>query len=142
MAENYDKAKFKKELDELNKLKKQLGQEAVKINFDMSGVAQLTEELVRTRALVEDYKETVDGLSQTWRNISEEVGKTSQGYKLATGSLDKLKGISDKLRYNAQGIAELSTKDIRLLKQKNELAFADLKLSKQLLEERKKPALS
>lgn len=138
MAENYDKAKFKKELDELNKLKKQLGEEAVKVNFDMSGVAQLTEELVRARDLVKDNEESTKSLSTQWRNISEQVGKISQGYKLASGSLDKLKDISDKLRYSAQGISELSTKDIRLLKQKNELAFADLKLSKQLLEERKK----
>lgn len=138
MAENYDKAKFKKELDELNKLKKQLGEEAVKVNFDISGVAQLTEELVRARDLVKDSEDSIASLSTQWRNISEQVGKTNQGYKLASGSLDKLKDISDKLRYSAQGISELSTKDIRLLKQKNELAFADLKLSKQLLEEKVK----
>jgi len=142
MAENYDKAKFKKELDELNKLKKQLGEEAVKVNFDFSGIAKLTEELIRARDLVKDTEGSIEGLSTQWRNISEQVGKTNQGYKLASGSLDKLKDISDKLRYSSQGISELSTKDIRLLKQKNQLAFADLKLSKQLLEERKKTGIA
>jgi len=138
MAENYDKAKFKKELDELNRLKKQLGEEPINVTFDASGIRTLTEELVRTRDLVDDTVDSITSLSTQWRNVSEQVGKTNQGYKLASSSLDKLKDISDKLRYSSQGISDLSTKDIRLLKQKNELAFADLKLSKQLLEERKK----
>ena len=138
MADNYNKAQFKKELDELNKLRKKLNEEAVNIKFDGSGVAQLRDDLSRVRDIINDTEATVSGLSESWRKVQEEVGKTNQGYKLAVGALDKLKDISDDLRYAQEGARDLSSKELRLLKQKSELAFSDLKLSKALLEEKKK----
>ena len=71
MADNYNKAEFKKELDELNKLRKKLGEESVNIKFDTSGVAQLRDDLSRVKDIIDDTQETVLGLSQTWRKVQE-----------------------------------------------------------------------
>jgi hypothetical protein len=128
---------FKKDLAELNRLRKELGKDPIKFEANVSSVQALNELLDSTRDIVNDLDETVVGLSVQWRNVLGEVKKTNEAQRLGLGSLNKLKDISDKLRLSQQGISELSSRELRSLQSKTKIEFENLKLTQQMLSAKK-----
>ena len=130
--------KFQKDFEKLNTLKRQLGEKPIKIgaiDASVDGLNLLNDSLERAEDLVSNINDGAQGLATSFRNIVSEIKNTNEGYKLGMGSLNKLKDISDKLRFNQRGISELSSADLRSLQRKQKLATEDLNLAKKLLDE-------
>jgi hypothetical protein len=124
---------FKKDLTELNKLRKEIGKDPIKFEANVNSVAALNDLLESTRDIVYNLDETVSGLSIQWRNITGEIKKSNEAQKLGLGSLNKLKDISDKLRLSQRGISELSSRELRSLQSRTKIEFENLKLTKEML---------
>jgi ElaB/YqjD/DUF883 family membrane-anchored ribosome-binding protein len=124
---------FKKDLAELNKLRKEIGKNPIKLEANVDSVIALNDLLESTKDIVYNLDETVSGLSIQWRNITGEIKKTNEAQKLGLGSLNKLKDISDKLRLSQRGISELSSRELRSLQSKTKIEFENLKLTKEML---------
>jgi len=127
---------LQKDLKKLNDLKRQLGEEPVKVEASVDGLNLLNDALERAEDLVSNLNDGAKGLATSFRNIIGEIKKTNEGYNLGMGSLNKLKDIADKLRLNQRGISELSSKDIQSLQRKQKLATEDLKFAREILSEK------
>lgn len=130
---------FNSDLKELNRLKKELGQNP--LNFptpDAAAYAEVVNELESAKEIIEDLTGTAKGLSIQWRNILGDVSKTNEAQKLGLGSLNKLKDISDKIRQAQEGTAELTARELRGLASKTKIEFENLQLTRQMLTEKKK----
>jgi hypothetical protein len=126
---------FQKDLAKLNTLKRQLGEKPIRIEASADNLDLLNKALERTEDLVDNLNDGAQGLATSFRNIVSEITKANEGYKLGMGSLNKLKDISDKLRFNQRGISELSSADLRSLQRKQKLETENLNLAKKLLSE-------
>ena len=124
---------FKKDLTELNKLRKEIGKDPIKFEANVNSVAALNDLLESTKDIMYNLDETVSGLSTQWRNITGEIQKSNEAQKLGLGSLNKLKDISDKLRLSQKGISELSSRELRSLQSRTKIEFENLKLTKEML---------
>jgi len=130
---------FKADLKELNRLKKELDQSPLSFpEIDVDAYSKVVEELEATRDIIDNLKGTARDLSIQWRNILGDVKSTNEAQKLGLGSLNKLKDISDKLRQSQEGLAELSSRELRGLTSKTKIEFENLQLTKQMLTEKKK----
>ena len=124
---------FKKDLTELNRLRRELDKKPLTFSADTDSIEKVNDLLDYTRGIVNDLDASVTGLSVQWRNVLGEVKKTNEAQKLGIGSLNKLKDLSDKLRLAQKGISELSSRELRSIQRKTKAEYENLQLTRDML---------
>ena len=124
---------FKKDLAELNRLRRELDKKPLTFSADTDSIEKVNDLLDYTRGIVNDLDASVTGLSVQWRNVLGEVKKTNEAQKLGIGSLNKLKDLSDKLRLAQKGISELSSRELRSIQRKTKAEYENLLLTRDML---------
>ena len=109
-------AKLKKDLAEINKIYKQIGQDPLKIDFDDAGIDDIKlvrDYLSEAKVLVADIEDGFGGMAESIKNI---VGEWKSGFadptKEATKSFSKLKGLAEKFSNDTLGIVEMKGKEV------------------------------
>jgi hypothetical protein len=130
-----DKPIDKKEIEELRRLLKLLGQEINAVDFDnliKSGAGAKTL-LNSLRKEVEEFTSDIGHAASGFRKIIGEINGTNEGIKLANKSFNKLASITDKIQYHQQDISKLSLKEVQTSRKQIEQERIRLKTSNDLL---------
>jgi hypothetical protein len=130
-----DKPIDKKEIEELRRLLKLLGQEMNAVDFDnliKSGAGAKTL-LNSLRKEVEEFTSDIGHAASGFRKIIGEINGTNEGIKLANKSFNKLASITDKIQYHQQNISKLSLKEVQTSRKQIEQERIRLKTSNDLL---------
>ena len=130
-----DKPIDKKEIEELRRLLKLLGQEMNTVDFDnliKSGAGAKTL-LNSLRKEVEEFTSDIGHAASGFRKIIEEINGTNEGIKLANKAFNKLASITDKIQYHQRDISKLSLKEVQTLQKQIEQERTRLKTSNNLL---------
>ena len=112
-----DKPIDKKEIDELRRLMKLLGEEINAVDFDnliKSGAGAKTL-LNSLRKDAEEFTSDISYAAEGFRKVVEEINNTIEGIKLANKSFNKLSDIADKIKYHQQDISKLTLKEVQTL---------------------------
>lgn len=112
-----DKPIDKKEIEELRRLMKLLGEEINAVDFDnliKSGAGAKTL-LNSLRKDAEEFTSDISYAAEGFRKVVEEIKNTNEGIKLANKSFNKLSDIADKIKYHQQDISKLTLKEVQTL---------------------------
>ena len=109
-------AKLKRDLAEINKIYKQIGEKPLTIDFDTAGVDDIKlvrDYLSEAKILTEDLNVGFGGMNESIKNIVREW-KTgfADPTKEATKSFTKLKGLAEKFSDDATGLVEMKGKEV------------------------------
>ena len=123
--------RVKKLLKEVNDLRAQFGEEALKIDFDNASaesLAEATKELseyaVKYKSALEDANDKAGDLLATIKANLQEMGKMASSQTQYNSGLNKTKNLSQKLADDAMGIAELRGREVTNLVKQAKLELA------------------
>ena len=109
-------AKLKRDLAEINKIYKQIGEKPLTIDFDTAGVDDIKlirDYLSEAKVLTEDLNEGFGGMAESIQNIVREwQTKFVDPTKEATKSFTKLRSLAQKFSDDATGIVEMKGKEV------------------------------
>jgi hypothetical protein len=130
-----DKPIDKKEIEELRRLMKLLGEEINAVDFDnliKSGAGAKTL-LNSLRKDAEEFTSDIGYAAEGFRKVVEEINNTNEGVKLANKSFNKLSDIADKIKYHQQDISKLTLKEVQTLQKQAQQQKTRLDTSNGLL---------
>ena len=123
--------RVKKLLKEVNDLRGQFGEEALKIDFDnasaeslAAATKELSEYAVKYKSALEDANDKAGDLLATIKANLQEMGKMASSQTQYNSGLNKTKNLSQKLADDAMGIAELRGKEVTNLVKQAKLELA------------------
>ena len=119
---------LKRDLAEINKIYRQIGEKEISIDFDKANVDDIKlvrDYLSEARSFVSDLDEGFGGMAESIKNIvSEWKSGFSDPTKEATKSFTKLKSLAEKFSDDAKEVAEMKGKEVKdsvkLIKKENE----------------------
>jgi len=126
----------KKEIEELRRLLKQMGQEMSTLEFDnliKSGAGAKTL-LNSLRKEVEELTSDISYVAEGFRKVVEEINNTNKGVKEANKAFNKLSDIADKIKYHQLDISKLTLKEAQKLQKQAQQEKSRLNTANNLLE--------
>ena len=119
---------LKRDLAEINKIYRQIGEKEISIDFDKANVDDIKlvrDYLSEARSFVSDLDEGFGGMAESIKNIvSEWKSGFADPTKEATKSFTKLKGLAEKFSDDAKEVAEMRGKEVKdavkLIRKENE----------------------
>jgi hypothetical protein len=125
---------LKKDFEELEQLAAKLGKKV-----DLSNIkndANAIKELLKAwKNELNELNSEFTNLQDTFKNVVEDLGKANRTSIDVNRSFRTLGGIADKLKYDAEDIADLNKKDLVSLQSKAKIEISSLALQRKRLEE-------
>jgi hypothetical protein len=125
---------LKKDFEELEQLAAKLGKKV-----DLSNIkndANAIKELLKAwKSELNELNSEFTNLQDTFKNVVEDLGKANRTSIDVNRSFRTLGGIADKLKYDAEDIADLNKKDLVSLQSKAKIEISSLALQRKRLEE-------
>ena len=125
---------LKKDFEELEQLAARLGKKV-----DLSNIkndANAIKELLKAwKNELNELNSEFTNLQDTFKNVVEDLGKANRTSIDVNRSFRTLGGIADKLKYDAEDIADLNKKDLVSLQSKAKIEISSLALQRKRLEE-------
>jgi len=134
MATQEELNQLKKDFEELQQIAAKLGSKVDLSKFKND--AEAIKELLKLwRKELDEINSEFTNLQDTFKNVIEDLGKVNRTSIDVNRSFRTLGGIADKLKYDAEDIADLNKKDLVSLQSKAKIELSNLKLQKSRLEE-------
>jgi len=132
-------------LDQIRAQYRKLGKESPLDPFDESKITDVQKEVRHLKDLLKGVTQQVEELNTrvsqaafNFKEIVQQIKKSSEGLNLATKSFNSLASISQKVKNDQNGIVKLTEKELTSLKDKLKQERENLKLSQSLLRAKKK----
>jgi len=139
MATQEELNQLKRDFEELEQLAARLGKK-VDLSKVKNDAEAIKEYLKAWRKELDEINSEFTNLQDTFKNVVEDLGKINRTSIDVNRSFRTLGGIADKLKYDAEDIADLNKKDLVSLQSKAKIELSNLKLQKSRLEEEFKNA--
>jgi len=128
-----DPKEIQRLLNELDKAYRRLGEQNP-FSRQETDVRKLEAALRGIQARLEAANESFDSISSSIKASLGELRKTNEALNFTAKSFRGISSVVDQLKYDQQGIKELSEKELNTLQEKLKQRLSDLKTSKSLLE--------
>jgi hypothetical protein len=125
---------LKRDFEELERLASKLGKKVDLSNIKNDAEA-VKEYLKAWRNELNELNSEFTNLQDTFKNVVEDLGKANRTSIDVNRSFRTLGGIADKLKYDAEDIADLNKKDLISLQSKAKVEISSLALQRKRLEE-------
>jgi len=112
--------------EDIAKLRRQLGQSPIKL-FQANEIEEAKLALAALRNEVKEIQNDAVNLAGAFRETVNEIRNQSTALKDSTKTLRGLQSISQKIKYDQEGIGKLSLKELQTLKKQAEQRKSDLK---------------
>ena len=122
---------IKKINKEIQELSKKLGKTIKVFNVDNLEEATLT--LRGLKAEIRDIESDIGSIASAFKNVVDEISKTSKGLSSAKKTFNALGGLAQKLKNDQDGIAKLNKKDLQSINQKVREERANLVTTREVL---------
>ena len=130
---------LRRQLNELRQLASTLGKDFSQLN--LSPVAQdaavIENLLIAWKRELQDSLDSVEALSSSFQSIVQDITKGNIGINLTKKAFNSLTDISNKLKYNQEGINELNKQDLEKLQKKAQQNKKDLETARDILNQKK-----
>jgi len=133
-----DLNKFKKDLQEVNRLRAELNKGKLLLEADTQSWDALNEALSEAKEQLLDLDDSVENIQARWKGVVDELKKNNDLSKDGIKSFSKLADLADKLRQHQRGTNELTSKDLRSLVTKQKIEQENLRYQEAQLKAKKK----
>lgn len=109
------RAQFKKDLEEINRLRKSISEKPIALEVSSENLEALPGLLRDAKEAAYELEDSVEGIRGRWQGIVGEIQKANLNVKETTKSFNKFNDMAEKLQYHQRGSNELSSKELKSL---------------------------
>jgi hypothetical protein len=120
-------ARFRKELEEVNRLRDELGKGKLLLKADTESWEVINDALSDAKEQLLDLDDSVENIQARWAGVVNEVKKSNDLSREGIKSFNKLADVADKIRQHQRGTNEMNAKELRSLVNKQKIEQENLR---------------